>query len=35
MAARHSDWPAAFATMELAEPMRSQRRDRLNRAQQA
>jgi maleylpyruvate isomerase len=24
-----ADWPAAFATMELAEPMRSQRRDRL------
>jgi maleylpyruvate isomerase len=25
-------WPAAFATMELAEPMRSQRQDRLRRA---
>ncbi len=25
-----ADWPAAFATMELAEPMRSQRRDRLS-----
>jgi maleylpyruvate isomerase len=25
------DWPAAFATMELAEPMASQRRDRLKR----
>ncbi len=25
-----ADWPAAFATMELAEPMRSQRQDRLN-----
>jgi len=24
-----ADWPAAFATMELAEPMRSQRQDRL------
>ena len=24
-----ADWPAAFAAMELAEPMRSQRRDRL------
>jgi maleylpyruvate isomerase len=30
-----ADWPAAFAAMELAEPMRSQRRDRLERAQQA
>jgi len=29
------DWPAAFAAMELAEPMRSQRQDRLTRAQQA
>jgi maleylpyruvate isomerase len=29
------DWPAAFATMELAEPMRSLREDRLRRAQQA
>jgi maleylpyruvate isomerase len=26
-----ADWPAAFATMELAEPMRSQRQDRLSR----
>jgi maleylpyruvate isomerase len=25
-----ADWPAAFATMELTEPMRSQRRDRLS-----
>ena len=25
-----ADWPAAFAAMELAEPMRSQRQDRLN-----
>ncbi|MGH3196295.1 MAG: maleylpyruvate isomerase N-terminal domain-containing protein [Streptosporangiaceae bacterium] len=25
-----ADWPAAFATRELAEPMRSQRQDRLN-----
>jgi maleylpyruvate isomerase len=24
-----ADWPASFATMELAEPMRSQRQDRL------
>ena len=24
-----ADWPAAFATMDLAEPMRSQRQDRL------
>ena len=24
-----ADWPAAFAVMELAEPMRSQRQDRL------
>jgi maleylpyruvate isomerase len=24
-----ADWPAAFATMELAEPMRSQRQERL------
>jgi maleylpyruvate isomerase len=30
-----ADWPASFAAMELAEPMRSQRQDRLNRAQQA
>ena len=29
------DWPSAFATMELAEPMRSLREDRLRRAQQA
>jgi len=31
LAARYSpaDWPAAFAAMELAEPMRSQRQDRL------
>jgi maleylpyruvate isomerase len=28
-------WPAAFATMQLAEPMRSQRRDRLDRSQGA
>lgn len=28
------DWPGAFATMELAEPMQSQRQDRLSRAQQ-
>ena len=28
-------WPASFAAMELAEPMRSLRQDRLNRAQQA
>jgi maleylpyruvate isomerase len=28
-----ADWPAAFATMELAEPMRSLRQDRLQRAQ--
>jgi maleylpyruvate isomerase len=27
-----ADWPAAFAAMELAEPMRSQRADRLARA---
>jgi maleylpyruvate isomerase len=26
-----ADWPAAFADMELAEPMRSQRQDRLTR----
>jgi maleylpyruvate isomerase len=26
-----ADWPAAFASMELAEPMRSQREDRLSR----
>ncbi len=30
-----ADWPAAFATMELPEPMRSQRRDRLERPQPA
>jgi maleylpyruvate isomerase len=30
-----ADWPAAFATMELAEPMRSQRQDRLARPQPA
>jgi maleylpyruvate isomerase len=30
-----ADWPAAFASMELAEPMRSLREDRLRRAQQA
>jgi maleylpyruvate isomerase len=29
------DWPATFATMELAEPMRSLRQDRLQRARQA
>ena len=29
------DWPAAFAAMELAEPMRSLREDRLRRAQRA
>ena len=29
------DWPPAFATMELAEPMRSLRESRLRRAQQA
>jgi maleylpyruvate isomerase len=28
-----ADWPAAFAALELAEPMRSQRQDRLARAQ--
>lgn len=28
-----ADWPAAFAVMELAEPMHSQRLDRLKRAQ--
>ncbi len=26
-----ADWPAAFAAMELAEPLRSQRQDRLDR----
>jgi maleylpyruvate isomerase len=30
-----ADWPGAFAAMELAEPMRSQREDRLVRAQLA
>jgi maleylpyruvate isomerase len=30
-----TDWPAAFAAMQLAEPMRSQRQDRLTRAQPA
>jgi maleylpyruvate isomerase len=30
-----ADWPAAFAAMELAEPMRSQREDRLARVQPA
>ena len=30
-----ADWPAVFATMELAEPMRSLRQDRLARARQA
>ena len=30
-----ADWPAAFATMQLPEPMRSQRQDRLDREQQA
>lgn len=29
------DWPATFAAMELAEPMRSRREKRLRRAQQA
>ncbi len=29
------DWPAAFAAMELAEPMRSQRQDRLDRPRPA
>jgi maleylpyruvate isomerase len=29
-----ADWPAAFASMELAEPMRSQREDRLSRPQE-
>jgi maleylpyruvate isomerase len=28
-----ADWPAAFSSMELTEPMRSQRRDRLTYAQ--
>jgi maleylpyruvate isomerase len=30
-----ADWPPYFAAMELAEPMQSQRQDRLNRATQA
>jgi maleylpyruvate isomerase len=30
-----ADWPAGFAAMELAEPMRSLRQDRLQRALQA
>jgi maleylpyruvate isomerase len=30
-----ADWPAAFAAMELAEPMRSQRQDRLGYAPSA
>jgi maleylpyruvate isomerase len=30
-----ADWPAAFAAMELAEPMRSQRQDRLGYARSA
>jgi maleylpyruvate isomerase len=29
-----ADWPDAFASMELAEPMRSQRKDRLSRPQE-
>jgi maleylpyruvate isomerase len=29
-----ADWPASFASMELAEPMRSQRQDRLSRPQE-
>ena len=29
-----ADWPDAFASMELAEPMRSQREDRLSRPQE-
>ena len=29
-----ADWPAAFASMELAEPMRTQREDRLSRPQE-
>jgi len=29
-----ADWPDAFASMELAEPMRSQRQDRLSRPQE-
>jgi maleylpyruvate isomerase len=30
-----ADWPSTFATMELGEPMRSQRQDRLTRAEPA
>jgi maleylpyruvate isomerase len=30
-----ADWPATFAAMELAEPMRSQRGERVERAQRA
>jgi maleylpyruvate isomerase len=30
-----ADWPAAFTVMELAEPMRSLRQDRVQRARQA
>ncbi|MGP8000784.1 MAG: maleylpyruvate isomerase N-terminal domain-containing protein [Streptosporangiaceae bacterium] len=30
---RPADWPAAFAAMDLAEPMRSQRQDRVTREQ--
>jgi maleylpyruvate isomerase len=29
-----ADWPTAFASMELAEPMRTQRQDRLSRPQE-
>ncbi len=29
-----ADWPAAFAALELAEPMRSQRQDRVSRPQE-
>jgi maleylpyruvate isomerase len=29
-----ADWPAAFTSMELAEPMRTQRQDRLSRPQE-
>jgi maleylpyruvate isomerase len=32
---RPADWPTAFAALELAEPMLSQRQDRLTRAQPA
>ena len=31
---RPADWPAAFASLELAEPMRTQRQDRLSRSQE-